>query len=55
VRVGEPVAEGARAAFEWWATGGGVTLAGCSIVRFGPDGRCEEHREYWHEMYEARR
>jgi uncharacterized protein (TIGR02246 family) len=49
VRVGEPMVEGDRAAFEWWAPGGGGTLAGCSIVRFGPDGRCEEHQEYWHE------
>jgi ketosteroid isomerase-like protein len=54
-RVGEPVVDGDCAAFEWSATGGGVTLAGCSIVRFGPDGRCEEHREYWHETDEARR
>ena len=58
VRFGEPVVEGSRVAVEWWTTaeepGWGpareepaVTLAGCMILRFGSDGRCEELRESW--------
>jgi hypothetical protein len=50
-RFGEPVVEGNRAAVEWWATlvedGKEITLAGCSMLRFGPDGRCVEQRDYW--------
>jgi hypothetical protein len=37
---------------EWWAisrdtSGGVVTLAGVSLLRFGPDGRVVEQRDYW--------
>jgi len=41
-------------AVEWWTTmmedadGGPITLPGCLLLRFAPDGRCEELREYWH-------
>jgi hypothetical protein len=24
-----------------------VTLAGVSVLRFAPDGRCVEHADYW--------
>jgi ketosteroid isomerase-like protein len=52
LRFGEPVVAGNRAAVEWWATftddGAEVTLAGCLVLRFARDGRCEELREYWH-------
>jgi ketosteroid isomerase-like protein len=51
IRFGEPVVDGARAAVEWWATlregGEAVTLPGCLVLRFAPDGRCEELRESW--------
>jgi ketosteroid isomerase-like protein len=50
-RFGEPVAFGNRAAVEYWAVlgshGGEETIAGVSVLRFAPDGRCEEHRDYW--------
>jgi len=51
LRMGEPVVAGDRAAVEWWMVmrDGGelVTLPGCLVLRFAPDGRCEELREYW--------
>jgi ketosteroid isomerase-like protein len=51
VRFGDPVASGHRAAVEYWAvlrTGGkDVTLVGTTVLRFAPDGRVEDHREYW--------
>jgi hypothetical protein len=50
-RFAEPVVDGERAAVEWWATlieeGEEVTLVGCSILRFAPDGRCSDQRDYW--------
>jgi ketosteroid isomerase-like protein len=51
-RFGEPVVAHSRAAVEYWATlitgdGEDVTIAGLSFVRFDPDGRCTEHRDYW--------
>jgi hypothetical protein len=53
VWFGEPVEEGDRAAVEWWATyledEREVTLSGCSMIRFGPDGLVVESRDYWHE------
>ena len=53
LRFGDPVADGPRVAVEWWATledreEGPATLPGALILRFAPDGRCEELREYWH-------
>jgi predicted SnoaL-like aldol condensation-catalyzing enzyme len=52
VRFGAPVAAGDRLSVEWWATfrdeGEEVTLPGILLLRFAPDGRCEELREYWH-------
>ena len=51
IRFGEPVVAVHRVAVEWWATmreaGEEVTLPGCLVLRFAPDGRCEELRESW--------
>jgi ketosteroid isomerase-like protein len=51
VRFGSPVVSGNKVAVEFWTTlrnsGDEVTLAGCMLLRFGEDGRCEELREYW--------
>jgi len=46
------VATDETAACEWWAisrerTGGMVTLAGVSLVRFDAEGRVVEQRDYW--------
>ena len=51
VRFGAPIGEADKVAVEFWTTmrnnGEEVTLAGCMLLRFVPDGRCEELREYW--------
>jgi ketosteroid isomerase-like protein len=51
---GEPVASGDRAAVEYWAVlveaGREMTIAGAAFLRFGADGRVEEHRDYWSEL-----
>lgn len=52
VRFGAPVVSGDRVAAEWWATlqtspDGPSTIAGIVMLRFAPDGRCSELREYW--------
>jgi ketosteroid isomerase-like protein len=48
---GEPVVEGDRAAVEYWAAmkedALDLTLAGCLMMRFAPDGRCSEMRDVW--------
>jgi ketosteroid isomerase-like protein len=50
-RFGEPVVAGDRAAVEYWAIlradGEEETLAGIALIRFGPDGRVGEQRDYW--------
>jgi hypothetical protein len=50
-RFGEPAVDGDRAAVEYWAIlrtpRGEETLAGVTLLRFGPDGRVVEHRDYW--------
>jgi len=50
-RFGEPVVGGDRAAVEYWALlsadGEEETLAGIALVRFGPDGKVVEQRDYW--------
>ena len=52
VRMGKPFVDGNRVAVEWWTTmaedGETVTLPGCLLLRFEPDGRCSDLREYWH-------
>jgi len=51
VRMGTPFGDGDRIAVEWWTTmvddGEEVTLPGCLLLRFAPDGRCADLREYW--------
>ena len=59
VRLGEPVVEGNLVAVEWWTTledaeDGMITLPGCLLLQFGPDGRCSDLREYWN-VEEGRR
>ena len=49
---GEPTAAGDRASVEYWAVildqhGKIYTLAGTVVLRFAPDGRVAEHRDYW--------
>ena len=50
-RFGDPLVAGDRAAVEWWASyreaGEDVTLAGTTVLRFGPDGLVSEHVDYW--------
>ena len=57
VEMGEPLVDGNHAAVEWWtrmrADGEEITLVGCLLLRFAPDGRCEDLREYWN--YESGR
>ena len=53
MRMGRPFVDGDRAAVEWWTTmndadDGEITLPGCLLLRFEPDGRCSSLREYWH-------
>lgn len=51
VRMGHPFLDGARVAAEWWTTmvndGQPVTLSGCLLLDFDPDGLCRRLREYW--------
>ena len=52
VRMGEPVVDGNVVAVEWWTTmddpeDAAVTLPGCLLLQFAPDGRCFDLREYW--------
>ncbi|HWM13530.1 MAG TPA: nuclear transport factor 2 family protein [Gaiellaceae bacterium] len=50
-RFGELVVAGDRAAVEYWAVlvenGREVTIAGISLLRFGPDGLVRSQRDYW--------
>jgi hypothetical protein len=51
VRFGDPIVDGDRVAVEWWtvmrAGGDPVTLAGCLLLTFAADGRCQALRECW--------
>jgi SnoaL-like domain len=52
VRMGEPLVNGNIVAVEWWTTmldaeDGELTLPGCLLLQFAPDGRCFDLREYW--------
>lgn len=51
VQMGERFGEGDRVAVEFWTNmaveGDPVTLAGCLLLDFAPDGRCRRLREYW--------
>lgn len=53
VQMGRPLISAERTAVEWWTTlidpdEGEVTLPGCLLLRFAPDGRCYDLWEYWH-------
>ena len=53
-RFGEPVADGNRAAVDWWAVitdrdGSEQTVAGTSLLRFRDDGLVVEQRDAWAE------
>jgi SnoaL-like domain len=52
VLIGEPFGGDDRVAAEFWTTmrveGEEVTLPGCLLLLFGPDGLCRSLREYWH-------
>ena len=50
---GEPVVSGDRAAVEYWAILGAedeLTIAGAAFLRFDPDGRVRDHRDYWDQL-----
>lgn len=51
VRMGKPFVDGDRVTVEFWTNmkveGSPVTLAGCLLLDFEPDGRCRRLREYW--------
>ena len=52
VRTGRPIITDDRVAVEWWTTmidpdQGAITLPGCLLLRFAPDGRCHDLWEYW--------
>ncbi len=65
LRFGVPVSNGLRAAVEWWAVmrdsdwrpddagNDGVTLPGCLILTFTPEGKCAELREYYNPRFGA--
>jgi hypothetical protein len=51
-RFGEPLVDGDRTAVDWWGVitapdGSMETIAGTSLLRFGPDGRVVEQRDAW--------
>jgi uncharacterized protein (TIGR02246 family) len=52
VRMGQPFADGARVAVEFWTDmrvdGEPVTLPGCLLLDFDGEWRCRRLREYWH-------
>jgi len=55
---GEPVVADGRAGVEYWAIlrdgDRDVTIAGAAVLRFAPDGRVADHRDYWDQV-EGRR
>jgi hypothetical protein len=51
-RFGEPIVASDRAAVDWWAVmvapdGSEESIAGTSLLRFGPDGLVVEQRDVW--------
>jgi SnoaL-like domain len=51
-RMGRPMTTQDRVAVAWRTTvigpgEGEITLPGCLLLRFAPDGRCRDLREYW--------
>jgi hypothetical protein len=60
VRMGQPIISPDRVAVEWWTTmidpdDGEITLPGCLLLRFAPDGRCQDLWEYARQARPARR
>lgn len=64
LQFGTPLIDGNRVAVEWWANMRDpdwrpeaatpeVTLPGCLLLRFAPDGRCAELREYYNPSFGA--
>ncbi len=53
VWIGAPIADGDRAAIEWWAAlvenGVETTLAGTSVLHFDHDGLVIEQRDTWNQ------
>ena len=53
-RFGEPIANGDRAAVEWWASwteeGQEITLTGTTLLRFDDQGLVVDHRDYWNQF-----
>ena len=54
-RFGEPIADGHRAAVDWWAVvaskdGSRQSLAGTSLLRFDTAGLVVEQRDAWAEL-----
>jgi hypothetical protein len=51
VQMGQPLVEDGRAIVEFWTTmtveDAPVTLAGCLLLDFAPNGLCSALREYW--------
>ena len=51
VWMGEPIVAGDRAIVEYWAVvryqGRDQTIAGISVLRFGPDGLVHGQHDYW--------
>ena len=52
-RFAGAIVDGDRASVEWWASlveeGRDITLAGTSVLRFGPDGLVVEQRDTWNQ------
>lgn len=48
---GEPMVREQRAAVEWWAVytseNKDWTIVGTTVLRFAPDGKVDEHCDYW--------
>lgn len=65
LQFGTPLIDGDRVAVEWWAVmrdsdwspegaaTAEVTLPGCLLLCFAPDGRCAELREYYNPSFGA--
>ena len=58
VRFGTPIANGDRAAVEYWAVvvedGAPVTIAGIAVIRFDAAGLVAEQHDYWAQEPSAR-
>ena len=58
VHVSAPIVDGDRASISWWASlresGRTITLAGTSVLRFGPAGTVVEQWDTWNSLPERR-